>query len=713
MRKNRIFGMLSATALLFAGACSHDDLVNSGSGNGTSPGRDGVFMSIALNPSGNAGTRSQTNGNNSSTDGVEIGTDAENAVNTALIILTDRENKIIASSFVDPSSNTKVSITTGTTGSNPTYTALAQFDRTAFADYYDTFEGKTEEEKQKIGQIRVFVICNPTDYMVTRFDDNELAGTTEWTNLAFDVTDPDEIGKIWDSAKGFVMTNELIANREIPKTIDAWEAYADPTTAFNLSGMNGDAGSTTNPLIDNLSNGGSVKVHRMAARFDFRDGSQAGVEGSNGIPGQAFTYAVIENEDHKTIVDCKILAMGLTNMSKTEYYFGRVSDNGLLTGTNYTLCGYETNSNFVVSTNAADKAAFENKIIDGNKYADYFQYPFFNPEGQVFDKGESWDWIDVNDVVKSEDKGGIKDNYKDKNYYVWRYLTENTIPGPATNQVNCLSTGVIFKARMLATDILNTGDKYEKMLYDALTYDEANVGELLHHNTDLDPILYSLVTEKKIYVSWENIREAALAEAGFNTEKKPEEQTLNRYAPLFKICYGENGGVGIVKYTTKAGTEYTYNDKTIAGFDQNPNSLNSLWQKWEDLRSADPTASNVATQEARSAFKAEATRLGFALYQSSQDQFTGDWGYYCYYYYWNRHNDNLRNHVMRNMEFAVVRNNVYKLMVTKLSNLGHPRIPENDPDPNKPDTPDESSDAYITVSVEVLPWVVRINNIEF
>lgn len=65
------------------------------------------------------------------------------------------------------------------------------------------------------------------------------------------------------------------------------------------------------------------------------------------------------------------------------------------------------------------------------------------------------------------------------------------------------------------------------------------------------------------------------------------------------------------------------------------------------------------------------------------------------------------------MEFSVVRNNVYKLAVTNIAQLGHPRIPENDPDSPGPDTPDESDDIYLTVTCEVLPWVVRVNNIEF
>ena len=66
------------------------------------------------------------------------------------------------------------------------------------------------------------------------------------------------------------------------------------------------------------------------------------------------------------------------------------------------------------------------------------------------------------------------------------------------------------------------------------------------------------------------------------------------------------------------------------------------------------------------------------------------------------------------MEYAVVRNNVYKLCVDSISKFGHPTLPTDpDPDPVKPDDPDESVNYYFTVTVKVLPWTVRINNIEF
>ena len=85
--------------------------------------------------------------------------------------------------------------------------------------------------------------------------------------------------------------------------------------------------------------------------------------------------------------------------------------------------------------------------------------------------------------------------------------------------------------------------------------------------------------------------------------------------------------------------------------------------------------------------------------------------YYTYYYYWNRHNDNKNNKAMGDMEFAVVRNNVYKLCVDYINKLGHPTPGTPDPDPVDPEDPNESGEYYFGVTVKVVPWVVRVNHI--
>ena len=68
---------------------------------------------------------------------------------------------------------------------------------------------------------------------------------------------------------------------------------------------------------------------------------------------------------------------------------------------------------------------------------------------------------------------------------------------------------------------------------------------------------------------------------------------------------------------------------------------------------------------------------------------------------------------MAPMEFAVVRNNVYKLAVTNISRLGHPRISDNDPDNPGLILRMSRGDIYLTVSVDVLLGWFAVNNIDF
>lgn len=80
----------------------------------------------------------------------------------------------------------------------------------------------------------------------------------------------------------------------------------------------------------------------------------------------------------------------------------------------------------------------------------------------------------------------------------------------------------------------------------------------------------------------------------------------------------------------------------------------------------------------------------------------------CYYPYWIRHVDNGDASVSGVMEFAVVRNNVYKMKINSVSGIGTPT--PGDPDP---ETPDETSEAKLQVIVKVMDWTVRNNQIDF
>lgn len=341
---------------------------------------------------------------------------------------------------------------------------------------------------------------------------------------------------------------------------------------------------------------GNINVERLAARFDFA-----------AVNGNVYQLGETEGDIVVTLTHAAVI-----NMSKECYYFRRTSDNGTATGSNYKVGGVETISNYVVDTDYALKAnAKDNYQNDEAAYTDKFMYHM---------SGNITDWTSLATLT------GKADNWTDNmetglDYQRWTYVSENTIPAGTDNQINGISTGVVFKATLTGSN------------------------DLLNNVTD--PVY---ILNNELVGSWTKIQEkvengtatASLA-AAYNAVKKVEAEkaALDPAQTLTAKDYADAGFKCI-----------TYNNET---------------EKHEML-----------------------------------------------YYYWNRHNDNNQKTVMGTMEFAVVRNNVYKLAVTGINNFGHPTGPDPvDPDPVDPTNPDESAEYYFTVSVKVLPWTVRVNNIEF
>ena len=80
----------------------------------------------------------------------------------------------------------------------------------------------------------------------------------------------------------------------------------------------------------------------------------------------------------------------------------------------------------------------------------------------------------------------------------------------------------------------------------------------------------------------------------------------------------------------------------------------------------------------------------------------------CYYYSTEiKHWDNGNPEVLGNMEFAIMRNNIYSLAVTGINIIGDPYV---DPTPS---TPNEVLDTYLDIEAKIEPWIVRYHDIEF
>lgn len=648
-RKNWSIFFIGMLAMCTIAGCSDNEL-NGSNEPGVYSGHpeDAVYMNVNIQlPVGGKNTRSETDSNEggdygTSTDGTEVGKDYENKVNGVLIVLADASNNFIAAGEHNSLPVVREGIVNTT----------QKINKSALATYYGS-NGTLEAGKD---QVNLYVFCNPTMELKQIF---EKSGTdSKWIDeiaTLEEKTNGTATGAaVWggnDHKAGFLMAtaSSRDINKQIPKNFTDWDNFTTENNAFDFSGKNTLSNGTE---IDNTGNR-NIRVERVVARFDFKDGS----------PSKDQTYVIAE-KDNKPTLKVKLNKMALINMSKHFYYLRRVSDNGL--ANNVEICGTEYDSgqscNFVVDTDAEQK---NGDINASYPFADYFNFCLGHQDNNTWSIDETardqWYTSLISDVIKKDEDNDDKwnNNHSRDGYRIWRYATENTIPG-MNKQENGISTGIVFKGKIQVTT------DAPQALQDAINKATGD--------SNADAILYAY--SNQLYVSWTEVREAAL-DATANEEFK-------------KAVFG-------TPKNTPSKTVYSDDTK----------SPDYLWNIWHNVKGHNDAA-------ALSAFKEVATNKDhqFTLYQSSRDENDGA-GYYCYYFYWNRHNDNGNNGVMGPMEFAVVRNNVYKLSVVDINRLGHPRLSENDPDPVDPGTPDEKGDIYLKLSVEVLPWVVRINDIEF
>lgn len=644
---------MSMLAMCTIAACSNDELGNDPIVD-PDASQDAVYMNVQVQlPVAGGSTRSETS-SGGGTGITEIGKDYENAVNSVLLVLTDTKNN-----FVTAGLGTDINQINSSKG---IVSSTTKIDKTKLAKFYNN-DGNVVDSK---AEMNIYVFCNPTSDLKSKLTGNSTLTGTAWI---------DEIGSIIEDAYGTVTTGAAIwggadhkdgikgvqeggflmstassecVTKKIPSKLEYWNDYTTADKAFNFSGVNfpGD----DNKKVDN---NGNIKVERAVARFDFKDGSENGDQ----------EYIIGEDDKQNATLKIKLTKMALVNMSKNFYYLRRVSDDGLSNGPNKKICGLEYDANYVIDTDAQDKQAG----ISNSNYSNHFNFCLgSNGDTWTIDENarNQWRTYDIADVLgQEEDNPWNPNNEKQGEYHIWRYATENTIPG-VDNQKHGITTGIVFKGKILPIENSKVPEDLKKALTEA-TGDSNN-----------DPILYAYANQ--LYVTWKKVRLHAL-DAGAETE-------------FYKAAFGTPTKQIVASEDNEANN--VYSDDT--------NSPDYLWNKWQE---------NKSNEDALAKFKAAATESLFTLYQSSTEG--NSHGYYCYYYYWNRHNDNGMPGVMGPMEFAVVRNNVYKLAVTKIDRLGHPRLSENDPDPEDPGKPDESDDVYLKLSVEVLPWVVRVNNIEF
>ena len=198
-----------------------------------------------------------------------------------------------------------------------------------------------------------------------------------------------------------------------------------------------------------------------------------------------------------------------------------------------------------------------------------------------------------------------------------------------------------------------------------------------------------------------------------NTFSRNEEQSKSKATGVaFKGKLVAGAACTVDLQTTLATGEkaiYVFSDILYGDWDRVGRAANQGYVNGTDgdtfkpnsvLKAAYDAAQNMITVDSKTEVEA-AKAAGFKVFEPKEKV------YNVYYNYYNKHNDNGNPDVSGPMEYAVVRNNVYKLKVSSISKYGSPEWETPGTDPI------EKDEIFFKVTVKILPWTVRVNNIEF
>ena len=299
-----------------------------------------------------------------------------------------------------------------------------------------------------------------------------------------------------------------------------------------------------------------------------------------------------------------------------------------------------------------DEVEGKNYVLDpktnSTKLEVYYKYGTYYPV--IIDTGDKWADPNVWDAFVKE---GTPLTVGGETWNRIGYTMENTTPTTATKEAT--NTGVVFKAQFTPTPGTVTGN-----------YDYDN------HETFFS---YRSV----LYASMEDVMKVFYGEEVFNSfdEKVGACTTWDDVQAFIDENLNSLDPSGYYKYL---------NDKVAAKgtFPENANGL-----KWSEYMSAEcgyssTTADNKTTVKLDQNNKTTRVALrpyGVSTYEDAT----------CYYTWWVKHSNDGDDTKTGPMEYAIVRNNIYKLTVTSVAGLGGD-VPGG--------TPESGDDIVIRVNVK-------------
>lgn len=659
----KIYGFLGVAALLMTAACSKD--VEGVGPNAPEASSGDMFITMNIMPATRTATEKQ---------GSEVGKDYENSISDALLIFALKEG------INNPSNDTETKtdaykvlgyeyiesgILGGTDKTGASYNVNFKMKRQTLLDFIKAKGSGSDGEEYSDYTLdcSLFVIANPTSTMVnnaaiTFAADNDVQSAFALQNDADDY---------WQ-ADNFLMSNATYATVTLDYAdISDLTSYNKQSSPFKL---------------------GTVILQRAMSRFDLATDSthihfdvETTVDNTDEATSgttPTITYAVAVDFDAVAMINMAKEA----NMFKVTAKNDKYLNNRTISFMNDKASGAKAWWAYTPVQTGFLTPLFNGSVTNGKLTGEQTAFKdFFDPAKNTLYNG----WTKLADIVEADNDytpptdapGSVP------YYYIWRYAMENSAAHndreqdetkdqetKIANQVNGNSTGIIFRAKLSTGANDNT----------------ATVG--------LDPVIPTTGNEP-IY-AYNNVI-LGTADRLFTYATSPKGKAD---AGIYEGVHNIYKGITDKKVEENKGTDAgTWKD-------------NEGWKVDEAGKLQKPTGDQA--NEKLHSIDAALVAAGFTIYKP---EMVGDDVqtpvYYCYYLYWNRHNDNGENTIMGPMEFATVRNNIYKISVNNVIRLGHPGTPDGDPDKPKPEDPDEEDEFWAEFICEILDWEVRITGLDF
>ena len=651
--KSLLIGMLACTALV---GCTNDDVIDNEMGKqDNSP----AYLTISFSPNSNSSRSTADNvGNKGDKDGtaeesghINDGTTAENAINNVLVVV-----KSVAGQDGYARLYTVATPDEGYTneGNKDVFTATGSND--------NTFYNSNEPIKLSVGTYDVLIVANPYETLYKEQQDINTGFTGNVTALYEKIINGQYEGKVLPATQNFAGDIVKVENNTLKSIMMA-----------NKSASQVELKATNTPEEPAIA---QVEIERVASKITYREKKEDNIypinvpivstvkAKTNVIDGTTYNYATILLEDETDEI----------KTTKTDVYV-IVNENKALT--NVYL---RTNDNLgeeITNLSDTEKASvtyiYEEGSIEAESQTWYVQlkkYALVNLAKNVYN---------VRHIV-SNGSTGVPFGTLNGSNFLWTPYWPNINNVTFDNNGNFADAG------------FTTNDWFNQTLAEVSAETISKDGEI--------PGQYFMDLK------------------GSTMNGVDEEQDVNE-TPEHE-GYNENPDIGtLLAYCLENSTDIEHQTHGLS------TGITFMAMMYKDAACTEPIEKlyryaghlfeSIAAIQKAYGITADADAAGLAglTESSTADELAAAQvakyaGNTCYYYTTEiKHFDNGNPTVLENMEFAIMRNNIYSLAVTNVNVIGDPYV---DPTPS---TPNELKETALVVEAEIMPWIVRYHDIEF